>query len=296
MISRGRLFSTASVVALGTGVTSRKIAPLLLLRAQVMHKSVVAITGSSMPEWLAALPAEVPNYVRIFVLDKLEANAKLLEANAKLLEVKDEANAKLLEVNDKLLEEVYKRLADKEAEVERTNQRRIEDLSKYQVVFELRGTFDFMLRMMYPKRNVSPGQLYKLLYELDLTVAAEGKDVGANRKLTRLAAETYADLETSFCKGPFQASFLEDVRNLYQTLNNRMHSSPNVHIADRKGLACGGTSRDEMFLHAFVVACCHKLCVQKNIPLEPELQRIMVLNEDYTQVHGVVDNGGYARP
>mmetsp|Transcript_7250 Transcript_7250/g.18873 ORF Transcript_7250/g.18873 Transcript_7250/m.18873 type:complete len:92 (+) Transcript_7250:751-1026(+) len=70
-----------------------------------------------------------------------------------------------------------------------------------------------------------------------------------------------------------------------------MHRSP--AIDEEKGLCCGGINLENMLTAAASVLSLQQLCIQRSIPIPPELNFVAVLNPSFDSVHGDCIEGVY---
>jgi hypothetical protein len=162
---------------------------------------------------------------------------------------------------------------------------RLRDLRQYQVVYELRDTFDWLLRCKYPGDLSRPGALFNRLMD----------DLVDNTTRTLLPAykKKYNELAAVFKVGQYEASSFTAIKGAYKELNNNMHGSNLIDIPDRAGIACGGKSRQQQQMHAFIIAAIQRKCADEGLPLDPALQTILVLKTDFSDVEGTVTGGRY---
>jgi hypothetical protein len=153
------------------------------------------------------------------------------------------------------------------------------------VVFELRDTFDWLLRTLFPSETSKPGAMYHKLME-ELIDERTGK-------LKGFAKDKYNELSLQFRVGQYEPSSLTGLRGGYQMLNEDMHRSNQVDIPDLTGISCGGKSRQQQHKHAFIVAIIQMLCAGKGRMLDPALQRVAVLKTDFNGVEGTVAGGRF---
>jgi hypothetical protein len=72
-----------------------------------------------------------------------------------------------------------------------------------------------------------------------------------------------------------------------------MHGGKTLELPGRTGLACGGESRDTMFMHAFIVLNIQALCIKRRLPLPPELTALAVMTAEYNGIVGDCVNGTF---
>ena len=188
------------------------------------------------------------------------------------------AKDKLLEAKDKLLEEKDIHISDGKIKY-------LQAMNQFRVVYELRDTFDWLLRSLNPNDSSRPGAMFNKLTE-EITDKKTGN-------LKDEFKDIYNELSRQFEVGQYEPSSLVAVQGCYKELNNNMHGSNTIDIPGRSGISCGGKSRQQQQTHAFIAAVVQKLCAERRYVLDPALQQIFVLDVDYTDVQGVVAGARY---
>ena len=253
------------------------------------------------PGW-SSIASELPDDIRIVVEAVLEDNwqqledkVKQMEDEAKLtnerkdmvIESKDKLIA-LMEYMQKLNEELIKTKEEviewTEYSVEKAKARRLDDLRRYQIVYEPLDTINWLLRCLYPWNRSGPEALFNQLMD-DIVDKATGT-------LQPAFKQQYNELAAVFEVGKYETSSLTAITGAYKQLNKITdpHLFPLTH---RGGIACGGKSRLQQQQHAFIVAAIQMQCRFERQLLEPALQTILVLTTDYSEVEGAIKYGRY---
>ena len=121
--------------------------------------------------------------------DKDESNDKLIAAKDEVIIAKNERIVKMEHDAQEINEFKDKWIVKMEHEVREAEARRLKDLGHYQVVYELRDTFDWLLRCAYPGNLSRPGALFNQLMD-ELVDKTTGTLVPAyKKKYNELAAE-----------------------------------------------------------------------------------------------------------
>jgi hypothetical protein len=202
----------------------------------------------------------------------LEDKDKALEDKDKMLEIVLEAKDQLLKAKDKALEDQNKQIIDGDI-------RYVKAMQEIHVIYELRHTFDWLLRSVYPGDSSRPGSMFNKLMD-EIT----DKDTGNFKAVFK---DKYNELSLQFKVGQYEPSSVVAVRGCYKELNNNMHGSKKIDLPG-SGIACGGASREQQHLHAFIIAIVQMLCAERSYPLDTALQKIFVLDDTYTKRKGVV--------
>ena len=158
-------------------------------------------------------------------------------------------------------------------------------VNQFHVVYELRDTFDWLLRCVYPDDSSRPGAMYNRLMD-EIVDQNTGNLKGVFKA-------KYNELSLHFKVGQFEPSSLVALRGCYEELNNNMHGSDTINIPGRTGISCGGKSRQQQHTHACVVVIAQMLCDEKGFVLPSALQKINVLNDEYADVLGEVVGSCY---
>jgi hypothetical protein len=107
-------------------------------------------------------------------------------------------------------------------------------------------------------------------------------------KLEQRFKDKYNKLSLQFKVGQYEPSSLVALQGCYKEMHNYMHGSNRIDIPERTGLSCGGKSRQQQHKHVFIVAVIQMLCAERGRSLDPTLQNLLVLTEDFGGVHGTV--------
>jgi hypothetical protein len=261
---------------------------LLVLAAVVSHFEALRLFPGSRTRGLVAMQVSDPaqlqkeNKLLTQIADANQAtanaNQRTVEVYAKLLEkIENTADQRTVEVYDKLLEE----LEDK-------NRRQLVELSEFAIQFATRTIVCSMLQLAAQQSNAPGGKLFNDF--LSKSVLDSG-----GRKLTKESQAIYQQIRKLV---PFQSlqaqpdvGWVAQLTRSYPVMNGDMHK---LYKLKGEGLACGGDSLDQMFLHTFIVACLQNYLINESISIQPRIYaNVAVLSADFSEVVGRVTNGEF---
>jgi hypothetical protein len=246
------------------------LAALLCLEGQPPRSTRQGMPPSSrarLPAYWPPLARQIPEGVRLEIETAL---TETLEQKDNLRESEKEWFEKVLKAKDGELERDRQLLEEKEQRIIDGHVKYLQAVNQFHVVYELRDTFDWLLRCVYPDDSSKPGAMYiKLMDEI------ADKNTG---RLEAVFEDKYNELSLHFKVGRYQPSSLMTLRGCHKELNNNMHGSDTFDVLGRTGISCGGKSRHQQHTHAFFVVTTQLLCEKKGIVLPSALQKINVLN------------------
>ena len=194
------------------------------------------------------------------------------------------ANAKTVEFAERN-QQLYGELL---VSLKKDNERQLVELAEFTIQFATRTVICAMLQLAKQGSNEPGGALFNdFLSNTVLDSKAGG------RKLTKEYEDIYKQIRGL---APFQTlkakpdvSWVALLTGSYPVMNGDMHRLPKLK---GEGLACGGDSLDQMFLHTFIVACLQNFLIVKSIPILPGMYAdVAVLSADFSEEVGRVTNG-----
>lgn len=245
---------------------------LLVLAAVVSHVEALRLFPGSRTRRPVAMQVSDPV--------QLQEDAVQLQEKNKLLTQIANANQKTVEVYDKLL-----------VTLENENRRQLVELAEFAIQFATRTIICAMLQLAAQQSNEPGGKLFNDF--LSNSVLDSG-----GKKLTKESQDIYEQIRGL---APFQSlkaqpdvSWVALLTRSYPVMNGDMHKLYKLKAQRLKGLACGGDSLDQMFVHTFIVACLQNFLINKSIPIQPGIYAdVAVLSADFSEVVGRVTNGEF---
>jgi len=259
---------------------------LLVLAAVVSHVEALRLfPGSRTPRLAQIVAMQVTDPVQLQKevyaerarADQEEERADYMTRIADANEMTAGANAKTVEVYGELL-----------VSLKKDNERQLVELAEFTIQFATRTVICAMLQLAKQGSNEPGGALFNdFLSNTVLDSKAGGK------KLTKEYEDIYKQIRAL---APFQTlkakpdvSWVAILTGSYPVMNGDMHRLPKLK---GEGLACGGDSLDQMFLHTFIVACLQNFLIVKSIPILPGMYAdVAVLSADFSEEVGRVTNG-----
>ena len=229
--------------------------------------------------------------LKIALEGKDEALKIALEGKDEALKIALEGNAAALNGKDEALKMATVALDQTQKALDGAEQRHLQEICRYRLTYQIRETFTWLLRcLMVDKLDTAPGNLYKDLFNM---MTEKGQGPSASLKLTTDALDIYKQIQPHFKMGACTPTFIEALRGQFSLIHGNMHGGKTLELPGRTGLACGGESRDTMFMHAFIVLNIQTLCIKRRLPLPPELTALAVMTAEYNGIVGDCVNGTF---
>ncbi|KAJ1618909.1 hypothetical protein T492DRAFT_1089610 [Pavlovales sp. CCMP2436] len=220
-------------------------------------------TANWPPPWFDYLPDFMPKEKVLGLLEEISANAEDIRVVAE----------KAMSSAEKAMSAMAELIASNDKEIITY----VRELSQYRLVYEWRGILDWCVRVIF---SSSPKSSSGLLWKNFATQNSSVID------------KVFTSVQPHF---PVSFQVVDRIRkrfvDVYDAANGVMHRSP--AIDEEKGLCCGGINLENMLTAAASVLSLQQLCIQRSIPIPPELNFVAVLNPSFDSVHGDCIKGVY---